>query len=159
MWRPDQKHSAFHKCEVDQSMYLIFPSCKVLARSAHIQRTSVKKAAFYAHSSSLNHFRSLHRRQRHDVPAACHTAARSGPPSLMYESGYSSMCVCTVTSMWLSAMGPAEIGLALACLRDAGLVWELYLILTTVSMEQRRVTQNVLHIRRDIYCEGAIHPC
>ena len=62
-----------------------------------------------------------------------------------------------VTAIWLSRMGPEEIGLALDSLRDAGSVWGLELIPTIVSVGGRRA--KVLQIRRGKLREGPIHPC
>jgi hypothetical protein len=81
-----------------------------------------------------------------------------GCPSMRMEtSGYCSECICTIASIRSSCMVLAEIGLVLNAVWDAGPVWELEQISTSLSTEGRRV--NILHIRSAKFCQGAIHPC
>src|SRR5579863_2567533 len=76
---------------------------------------------------------------------------------LTCKSGYSSECVCAVTSIRLNSMGPAKIGSGPDAVRIWGPSWMLEQILSTLSVEERR--ENVLHIRRAKLREAAIHPC
>jgi hypothetical protein len=62
-----------------------------------------------------------------------------------------------VTFVRFSRIGLAEMGLGVDAVRNVVASWTLKRISTIVSVEERR--GDILHIRRAIFCEGAIHSC
>jgi hypothetical protein len=65
------------------------------------------------------------------------SSSYNGSSLLLYEPGYRSECLCTVTPIRLSWIGMEEIGLAVDAVRDAEASRALELTSTTVSVKER----------------------